>query len=108
MPLFLFLSVAVVGVMITQRKLREFMSSVADCNSNICYLLDDAGFFLLSSDENDDLQLMVIYVIIQLKSVCRCSQFLLNRLGRYLKLFISTVIPFSLTIVSQFGLSIFV
>ena len=55
-----------------------------------------------------------IYTIILLKYVClslfaNCrSQFLLDRLGRYLKLFVSTVIPSSHELASQFGPSTFV
>ena len=52
-----------------------------------------------------------IYTIILLKSVCHCSQvksqFLLDYLGRYIKLFVSTVIPSSHGFASQFGLANF-
>ena len=35
-------------------------------------------------------------------------QFLLDRLERYIKLLVSTVVPFSYAVASQFGLAIFV
>ncbi|KAK2185405.1 hypothetical protein NP493_238g03014 [Ridgeia piscesae] len=50
---------AVVGVKISQEKLREFMlshASVCSTESNICYLLDDGAFVMLSSDEENALQ----------------------------------------------------
>ena len=57
-----------------------------------------------------------IYSIILLKSAHVClslfanygSQFLLDRLGRYLKLFVSTAIPSSHAFTSQFSLANFV
>ena len=52
-------------------------------------------------------QPLLIYTIILLKSVCRRSQFYLDRLGRCLKLLLSTEGPFSHEFASQFGLAIF-
>ena len=48
-----------------------------------------------------------IYTIILLKYVCRSSPFLLDRLGRCLKLFVSTKIPSSRELASQCGLEFF-
>ena len=59
-----------------------------------------------------DIKIFVsIYIIILLKAVCVSLfanyrlQFLLDRLGRYFKLFVSTVISFSHAFASQFGLA---
>ena len=51
----------------------------------------------------------IIYIIILLLSVCCCLQFSghRSRIGRYIKLFVSTVIPFSHAFACQFGLEIF-
>ena len=55
--------VVVVGVKISQEKLREFMlshASVCSTESNICYLLDDGAFVMLSSDEENALQVTAV------------------------------------------------
>ena len=46
---------------------------------------------------------IIVCTISLLKSVCRTSHFLLDRLGRYLKLFVSTVGPSS----HEFGIANF-
>ena len=53
--------------------------------------------------------ILIVYSIILLMSVCRCSQtaFLLDRLGRCLKLFVSTDSTCCHEFASQFGLAIF-
>ena len=56
---------------------------------------------------------LLVYTIILLKFACLSlfavyrSQFLLDRLRRYFKLFISTVIPSPLAFASEFGLAHF-
>ena len=52
-------------------------------------------------------QVCLVYTIILPKSVCRSSQFVLDRHGRCLKLFVSTVGPSSHEFASQFGLAYF-
>ncbi len=50
--------VVVAGVKVPQRKLREMMNTlhITECDQEkvVCYLLDDGGYIILSSEEDED------------------------------------------------------
>ncbi|KAI0222900.1 hypothetical protein LSAT2_025852 [Lamellibrachia satsuma] len=78
---------AVVGVKISQQKLREFMLAHADdCakDSIICYLLDDGAFVMLSSDDEDALQVGQFFGDIDplLMSQLRSSEVFLQHMAK--------------------------